>query len=99
MKMERVGVLSPEEVALHWEAVRTFPIVIVPAGDELTFSLMRKHPVSSYDAEYLAVAMERNTKLATLDKQLARAAEAEGVLWIAPDRRQGSTVSYLVGEK
>ncbi len=44
------------------------------------FDLAAKHRLSSYDAAYLELAVRKRATLATLDKALARAAEAEGVL-------------------
>jgi predicted nucleic acid-binding protein len=42
-------------------------------------SLARKHSLTSYDAAYLELAMRRGIPLATLDKELRKAAKAEGV--------------------
>ena len=42
-------------------------------------SLAEKHRLSVYDATYLWLAMDIDAELATLDRDLARAAEAEGV--------------------
>ena len=41
--------------------------------------LADRHGLSAYDASYLALAIEIDAELATLDRDLARAAEAEGV--------------------
>lgn len=41
--------------------------------------LIRTHDLSSYDATYLAVALEHGLPLATTDAALANAAEAAGV--------------------
>lgn len=41
--------------------------------------LAARHGLSSYDASYLALAIEIDAELATFDRDLARAAEAEGV--------------------
>lgn len=40
-----------------------------------TFPLARNHKLSSYDAAYLELAMRRQLPLATLDKELRKAAE------------------------
>jgi predicted nucleic acid-binding protein len=42
-------------------------------------ALGRKHRLTSYDAAYLALAMRRGMALATLDRDLRKAAGAEGV--------------------
>ena len=41
--------------------------------------LADRHGLSAYDASYLALALDIGAELATLDRDLARAAEAEGV--------------------
>lgn len=55
----------------------------VDAGDEAAFDravrLAVAHRLSSYDAAYLELAIRRGLPLATLDRALRRAAEAEGV--------------------
>ena len=45
----------------------------------VTIALGRKHKLSSYDAAYLELAMRRGVALATLDKNLRKAAAAESV--------------------
>lgn len=44
-----------------------------------TIALGRKHILTSYDAAYLELAMRRGIALATLDKNLRKAAAREGV--------------------
>jgi predicted nucleic acid-binding protein len=44
-----------------------------------TIALARKHRLTSYDAAYLELAMRRGVSLATLDKNLRKAAAMEGV--------------------
>ncbi len=44
-----------------------------------TLALGRKHQLSSYDAAYLELAMRLGLPLATLDKNLRKAAQAEGI--------------------
>ena len=53
------------------------------AHDEDTvMALARKHRLSAYDAAYLETALRRGDSLATLDRDLAKAAAAEGVALI-----------------
>lgn len=53
------------------------------AHDEDTvMALARKHGLSAYDAAYLETALRRGDSLATLDRDLANAASAEGVALI-----------------
>lgn len=44
-----------------------------------TLALGRRHKLSSYDAAYLELAMRLGLPLATLDKNLRKAARAEGI--------------------
>jgi predicted nucleic acid-binding protein len=55
------------------------------AGDGLAIArLAFKHNLTSYDATYLALALEKKAPLATLDRALATAAKAEGVTVLGP---------------
>lgn len=50
-----------------------------------TLALGRRHKLSSYDAAYLELAMRLGLPLATLDKDLSKAARAEGIM-VLPSR-------------
>ena len=50
--------------------------------DDTVTALARKHGLSAYDAAYLETALRRGDTLATLDRDLARAAATEGVALI-----------------
>ena len=52
--------------------------------DAATFSLARNHQLSAYDAVYLELALAERLPLATLDRKLAAAARAEGILVLGP---------------
>jgi predicted nucleic acid-binding protein len=55
------------------------------SGDGLAIArLAFKHNLTSYDATYLALALDHEAPLATLDKALAAAAKAEGVTVLGP---------------
>lgn len=51
----------------------------LPENADQIFSLAERHRLTFYDAAYLELAQRESIELATLDKALARAAEAEGV--------------------
>jgi predicted nucleic acid-binding protein len=53
-------------------------IEALPAEDEV-FALARRHGLTFYDASYLEIAVRQGLPLATLDRALRKAAEAEGV--------------------
>lgn len=50
--------------------------------EDTVMALARKHGLSAYDAAYLETALRRGDSLATLDRDLANAASAEGVALI-----------------
>lgn len=50
-----------------------------PTGVRSALDLAERHRLSVYDATYLWLALDIDGELATLDRDLARAAEAEGV--------------------
>ncbi len=59
-------------------------IETVPSFDSTQIlNLAERHNLTAYDAAYLALAIERQVALATLDKRLMAAAKAEGVVVIA----------------
>ena len=56
------------------------PIRLEPAGDEaILMALARKRKLTVYDAAYLELAKREALPLATLDRDLEKAAIAEGV--------------------
>jgi len=56
------------------------PIRLEPAGDDASLmTLARKWKLTVYDAAYLALAKSEGLPLATLDRDLEKAAVAEGV--------------------
>ncbi|MDE1159129.1 MAG: type II toxin-antitoxin system VapC family toxin [Neorhizobium sp.] len=65
------------------QKLRTLPIVACPiASDDTILTLADRHGLTAYDAAYLALAIERQLPLATLDRQLVAAAPLEGVALI-----------------
>jgi len=50
-----------------------------PAGIRMAMALAERHGLSVYDAAYLWLAIDVDGELATYDRDLARAAAAEGV--------------------
>ena len=50
-----------------------------PGGVRMSLELAARHGLSVYDATYLWLAIDVDGELATLDRDLARAAAAEGV--------------------
>jgi predicted nucleic acid-binding protein len=80
---ERRGRTAREHTERFLEFLRGLPIELASLPDEVAVvSLARQHQLSFYDATYLELAQRENIALATIDRALARAATAEGVLLI-----------------
>ena len=81
IKGVRRGRLPQGELDIILAAIEAFQIALLPAGPSANaVHLATRHALSFYDATYLALAIAENAPLATLDRSLARAARAEGVL-------------------
>lgn len=75
--------IKPEQPQLLWEELLLLPIDTEPAlttarGKEV-LALGEKHSLTVYDAAYLELAHRNGFPLATLDSDLRKAAQAEGV--------------------
>jgi predicted nucleic acid-binding protein len=57
-----------------------------PASYDDVFSLAQEHGLTVYDAAYLHVAMQERLPLASLDRQLVRAAGTAGVQFFEPEQ-------------
>ena len=79
----RRGRHSPEACATKLSILARLPIELDPRTDanawSATFGLASTHRLTLYDAAYLELAVRRSLPLATLDRDLRAAAEAEGV--------------------
>ncbi|HEV7437946.1 MAG TPA: type II toxin-antitoxin system VapC family toxin [Pseudorhizobium sp.] len=64
---------------------RGLPLRLAGSSDDTeVVRLGRRHRLSAYDAAYLALALLQQLPLATLDRRLAEAARAEGVVVFGP---------------
>ncbi len=83
LSAERFKKKTPAETALYLNLLSKLAIESDVQTEQhattTTLALGRKHQLSSYDAAYLELAMRLGLPLATLDKQLRKAAQAEGV--------------------
>lgn len=81
---ERRGRIDAAKRKLMAEALRDLGVIEQPHTQDAVFGeimdLAAKHSLSSYDAAYLELAIRLGVPLATLDKPLQKAAEAEGVV-------------------
>jgi predicted nucleic acid-binding protein len=77
---ERRRRLTEADTALFLRALSRFDIAVDPLPDEArVLAIARRHRLTVYDAVYLELAQREEIPLATLDKELARAAIAEDV--------------------
>jgi predicted nucleic acid-binding protein len=77
---ERRKRIAESETADFLGHLSRLPIQIDRFSDEgLVLRLARSHGLSVYDAAYLALAQQRRLALATLDGDLRKAANVEGV--------------------
>jgi len=82
---ERRGRLPAGGASAFMLRLRRLAIADFGAGsDAETFAMATKHSLSAYDANYLALALTQGRALATLDRRLAGAASAEGVVILGP---------------
>ena len=76
--------IAGTQVAQLLQALDHFPISLQPALSSKhradLVHLAEKHNLSAYDAAYLELAIRLTLPLASLDKQLVKAAGAEGVI-------------------
>ena len=76
----RRGRLTADDLTERLNALRGLPIRTDTEPDlTIAFALAEKHGLSFYDAVYLELAIRHSAPMATLDRTLARAAEAEGL--------------------
>jgi predicted nucleic acid-binding protein len=81
----RRGRITEAAVYISLDRLATIPLRNAGASDAVTTTrLAIRRDLSAYDAAYLDLALREHLPLATLDKKLAAAAQAEGVLVIGP---------------
>ena len=81
----RRGRLSREKLDDVLTGLALLPIHDYGSGDDArVVALATKHGLTAYDAAYLALALERQMPLATLDRALATAARSQGVPLLGP---------------
>jgi predicted nucleic acid-binding protein len=82
---ERRGRLRPGEALVSVGQLRALSLTEEGSGsDGLVMTLAAKHNLTGYDASYLALALLQKASLATLDRALAKAAQAEGLTVLGP---------------
>lgn len=77
---ERKGRLTQEDTAAAVQAIDTLGVTLDQAPDSASLlKLARKHGLTAYDAMYLELSIRQQRPLATLDRRLSAAAQAEGI--------------------
>ncbi len=76
--------IQPAQPALFWDELARLPIKSEPAltatQAKVVLALSEKHGLTAYDAAYLELAHRHNMPLGTLDTDLRKAGQAEGVV-------------------
>ena len=84
LRSERLGIIDKTASENFLSTLQLAPVLIDLATAENAFkdtlTLARNHRLTPYDAAYLELALRLSAPLATLDKDLRRAAERAGVL-------------------
>ena len=77
---ERRGRIEPKDSDAFLRDLSLLPLQVRDDPDaSLALKLARKHRLTTYDASYLCLALPSSAPVATLDRSLARAAQAEGL--------------------
>jgi predicted nucleic acid-binding protein len=77
--------INPEQPQQFWDQLARLPIdtepalTVTPVRGKEVLALAEKHSLTVYDAAYLELARRYQLPLATLDGDLRKAAQAEGV--------------------
>jgi predicted nucleic acid-binding protein len=75
--------IKADQPALFWDELARLPIETEPAltaaQAKKVLALSEKHGLTVYDAAYLELAHRRNLPLGTLDTDLRKAAQPEGI--------------------
>ena len=72
--------------ALEFAAGLALRLDTLPPDMKAISALAERHGLSAYDASYLELALRQDVGLITLDRELASAASAEGVVVQSPGR-------------
>jgi len=75
--------IKPDQPALYWDELARLPIevevALSAAQAKSVLALSEKHSLTVYDAAYLELAHRLHLPLGTLDTDLRKAAQVEGV--------------------
>jgi predicted nucleic acid-binding protein len=75
--------IKADQPALFWDELARLPIEVEvglsAAQAKIVLALSAKHALTVYDAAYLELAYRRQLPLGTLDVDLRKAAELEGI--------------------
>lgn len=89
LSAERRGRISNDLIHSALARLRALPLKFVGPGDDTeVVRLSRQYRLSAYDAAYLALALNEQLPLATLDLRLAEAARSEGLTLLGPVKHE-----------
>ena len=89
LSAERRGRISNDLIHSALARLRALPLKFVGPGDDTeVVRLSRQYRLSAYDAAYLALALNEQLPLATLDWRLAEAARSEGLTLLGPVKHE-----------
>ena len=75
--------IKPDQPVLFWDELSRLPVETEPplhaTESKSVLALAEKHSLTIYDAAYLELAHRRQLPLGTLDVDLRRAAQTEGI--------------------
>jgi len=75
--------IKPGQPASFWDELARLPVEmeppLTPSQAKTVLALSEKHGLTAYDAVYLELAQRHNLPLATLDADLRKAAQTEGL--------------------
>jgi predicted nucleic acid-binding protein len=83
---ERRGRCTVAQTEQALRVLARLPITIDRTpNDSMLFAIARRHRLTFYDASYVELALRTGGRLATLDRTMIEAANAEGVSVLLPD--------------
>lgn len=87
-KSQRNGLITADEVSAFLDDLRSFSITIDQHSIDPIFTQVRslavQYALSGYDASYLELAIRWGLPLATLDRELQKAAQSAGIPLVQP---------------
>ena len=81
LQAERHNRISARDVTVSLSEIAALPLAVQLPDVHVVIATAREYGLSGYDGAYLALALQSNLPLATVDERLRKAARSAGVLW------------------